>query len=89
MKDVSNDVEILINQVDMLEEAQIEHMVQAAVDKWGRVDYAVNSAGTPSLLLLSLHFLFSLMGDSKRCLDVLVNGFGGQELVATATAQPQ
>jgi NAD(P)-dependent dehydrogenase (short-subunit alcohol dehydrogenase family) len=45
MKDVSKDVEILVNQVDMLEEAQIENMVQAAVDKWGRVDYAVNCAG--------------------------------------------
>jgi NAD(P)-dependent dehydrogenase (short-subunit alcohol dehydrogenase family) len=45
MKDVSNDVEILVNQVDMVEEAQIEHMVQAAVGKWGRVDYAVNCAG--------------------------------------------
>ncbi len=45
MKDVSRDVEILVNQVDMLEEAQIENMVQAAVDKWGRVDYAVNCAG--------------------------------------------
>ncbi len=45
MKEVSNDVEILVNQVDMLEEAHIENMVQAAVDKWGRIDYAVNCAG--------------------------------------------
>lgn len=52
MKDVSHDVDILISQVDMLEQAQIEHMVQAAVAKWGRVDYAVNSAGAWSHFLL-------------------------------------
>jgi len=39
-------------------------MVQAAVDKWGRVDYAVNSAGAslyPSSLLLSPPLLSYLL----------------------------
>lgn len=72
MKDVSNDVEILINQVDMLEEAQIEHIIQAAVDKWGRVDYAVNSAGAslyPSSLIPHLHHLSSPVGIKKVWVD--------------------
>lgn len=46
MKEVSTFAEILIYQVDMLEEEQVECMVQAAVNEWGRVDYAVNAAGT-------------------------------------------
>jgi NADP-dependent 3-hydroxy acid dehydrogenase YdfG len=29
----------------MLEESQIESMVKQTVEKWGRVDYAVNAAG--------------------------------------------
>lgn len=45
MKEVSTFVEILVYQVDMLEEEQVECMVQAAVNEWGRVDYAVNAAG--------------------------------------------
>ncbi|KAN0102674.1 short chain dehydrogenase [Hyaloscypha variabilis] len=45
MKEVSSDVDILVQQVDMQEEVQIEYMVQAAAKKFGRVDYAVNCAG--------------------------------------------
>jgi NAD(P)-dependent dehydrogenase (short-subunit alcohol dehydrogenase family) len=45
MKDVSPDVDILVNLVDMQDEAQIEHMVQATVAKFSRIDYAVNCAG--------------------------------------------
>jgi NAD(P)-dependent dehydrogenase (short-subunit alcohol dehydrogenase family) len=52
MKEVSSDVDILVNQVDTQEEAQIEDMVQATVAKFGRVDYAVNCAGEQSILFL-------------------------------------
>lgn len=45
MKDVSQDVDVLIQEVDMLEAEQIEGMVLTAVSKWGRLDYAVNAAG--------------------------------------------
>jgi NAD(P)-dependent dehydrogenase (short-subunit alcohol dehydrogenase family) len=45
MHDVSQDVKVLIQQVDMLEAEQIEHMVVATVLIWGRLDYAVNAAG--------------------------------------------
>jgi NAD(P)-dependent dehydrogenase (short-subunit alcohol dehydrogenase family) len=45
MKEVSTDVDVVVTQVDMQEEAQIENMVQAAVAKFSRVDYAVNCAG--------------------------------------------
>ncbi|MAD83036.1 MAG: hypothetical protein CL912_08730 [Deltaproteobacteria bacterium] len=48
MKEVSAFAEVMIYQVDMLEEEQVECMVQAAVAEWGRVDYAVNAAGTLS-----------------------------------------
>jgi NAD(P)-dependent dehydrogenase (short-subunit alcohol dehydrogenase family) len=52
MKEVSSDVDILVNQVDTQEEVQIEDMVQATVAKFGRVDYAVNCAGEQSILFL-------------------------------------
>jgi NAD(P)-dependent dehydrogenase (short-subunit alcohol dehydrogenase family) len=45
MKDVSQDVDVLVQQVDMLIDGQIEQAVLATVKKWGRLDYAVNSAG--------------------------------------------
>ncbi|KUJ20054.1 NAD(P)-binding protein [Mollisia scopiformis] len=45
MREVSATCDILVHQVDMLLDDQIEGMVQAAVSKWGRVDYAVNAAG--------------------------------------------
>lgn len=45
MREVSTHCDILVHQVDMLLDDQIESMVQAAVSKWGRVDYAVNAAG--------------------------------------------
>lgn len=48
MKEVSAFAEVMVYQVDMLEEEQVECMVQAAVAEWGRVDYAVNAAGTRS-----------------------------------------
>jgi NADP-dependent 3-hydroxy acid dehydrogenase YdfG len=53
MKDVSQDVEVLIQQVDMLEAEQIEQMVVATASKWGRLDYAVNAAGENFVSLLS------------------------------------
>ena len=63
MKEVSSDVDILVEQVDMQDEVQIEHMVQAAVARFGRVDYAVNCAGVSFLIfffplpsLVALHF---------------------------------
>ncbi len=52
MKEVSAFVEVLIYQVDMLEEEQVECMVQAAVNEWGRVDYAVNAAGKTYFLFI-------------------------------------
>ena len=54
MKEVSALVEVLVYQVDMLEEEQVELMVQAAVNEWGRVDYAVNAAGicSPPILIM-------------------------------------
>jgi NAD(P)-dependent dehydrogenase (short-subunit alcohol dehydrogenase family) len=45
MREVSAHCEILVYQVDMLLDDQIEGMVEAAVSKWGRIDYAVNAAG--------------------------------------------
>ncbi|KAJ5033413.1 uncharacterized protein L3040_008529 [Drepanopeziza brunnea f. sp. 'multigermtubi'] len=45
MKEVSSFAEILVYPVDMLEEEQVWAMVQATVNEWGRVDYAVNAAG--------------------------------------------
>jgi NAD(P)-dependent dehydrogenase (short-subunit alcohol dehydrogenase family) len=45
MKDVSQDVHVLIQQVDMLKAEQIEQMVVTTVSNWGRLDYAVNAAG--------------------------------------------
>lgn len=45
MKDVSNNVDILINQVDTTDETQIENMIQVTVGRFGRLDYALNSAG--------------------------------------------
>lgn len=56
MREVSPHCDILVQQVDMLLDDQIEAMVQAAVSKWGRIDYAVNAAG--GYLLCSL-FVFS------------------------------
>ncbi|CZR59050.1 related to dehydrogenase [Phialocephala subalpina] len=44
MREVSTHCDILVHQVDMLLDDQIESMVQAAVSKWGRIDYAVNAA---------------------------------------------
>lgn len=49
MREVSSYGETLKIQVDMLEEEQIEMMVHETVNKWGRLDYAVNSAGKLSL----------------------------------------
>lgn len=46
MKEVSPNAEVLRFPVDMLEEEQVWAMVQATVNQWGRVDYAVNAAGT-------------------------------------------
>jgi NAD(P)-dependent dehydrogenase (short-subunit alcohol dehydrogenase family) len=39
----------------MLKEEDIERMVKETVEKWGRVDYAVNAAGTSFLAKLALH----------------------------------
>lgn len=51
MKEVSSYAEILKIKVDMLEEEEIHMMVHETVTKWGRVDYAVNAAGSsPSSL---------------------------------------
>jgi NADP-dependent 3-hydroxy acid dehydrogenase YdfG len=46
MREVSPHGEFMRIQVDMLEEEQIEMMVHQTVTKWGRVDYAVNAAGS-------------------------------------------
>jgi NAD(P)-dependent dehydrogenase (short-subunit alcohol dehydrogenase family) len=59
MKEVSSDVDILVQQVDMQEEVQIEYMVQAAAKRFGRVDYAVNCAGLFSVFTSFLNFLLS------------------------------
>lgn len=63
MKEVSTFAEILVYQVDMLEEEQVECMVQAAVNEWGRVDYAVNAAGKK---LLSFSTLVALADEKKK-----------------------
>ena len=55
MKEVSFDVDVSVEQVDMQEEDKIEHMVQAAVARFGRLDYAVNCAGVFFLLSISLN----------------------------------
>lgn len=52
MKEVSSYAEILRIKVDMLEEEEIHMMVHETVTKWGRVDYAVNAAGSFSNSLL-------------------------------------
>lgn len=56
MKDVSSNIDILINQVDTTEEAQIENMVQTTVARFGRLDYAVNSAGLFPFPVPSFYF---------------------------------
>jgi NAD(P)-dependent dehydrogenase (short-subunit alcohol dehydrogenase family) len=43
--DVASDCETLCVLVDLQEEGQVEEMVQKTVDAFGRVDYAVNTAG--------------------------------------------
>ncbi|KAH6684553.1 hypothetical protein B0J14DRAFT_612537 [Halenospora varia] len=43
--EISKDVEVLVLEVDMLKEEGIDGMVAETVEKWGRVDYAVNAAG--------------------------------------------
>jgi hypothetical protein len=65
MKDVSQDVEVLIQQVDMLEAEQIEQMVVATVSKWGRLDYALNSAGES--------FVYKLSPNRQSCM--VMGGF--------------
>jgi NAD(P)-dependent dehydrogenase (short-subunit alcohol dehydrogenase family) len=49
----------------MLKEEDIERMVKETVGRWGRVDYAVNSAGL-FLLLPPKISLFSLFGQWRE-----------------------
>jgi NAD(P)-dependent dehydrogenase (short-subunit alcohol dehydrogenase family) len=72
MKDVSQDVDVLIPQVDMLEAEQIDQMVVATVSKWGRLDYAINAAGENFFSLLSPNRNYS--GREPR---MIVNADGG------------
>jgi NADP-dependent 3-hydroxy acid dehydrogenase YdfG len=45
ISEISKEVDVLVVKVDMLEESEIENMVRKTVERWGRVDYAVNAAG--------------------------------------------
>ena len=65
MKDVSQDVHVLIQQVDMLKTEQIEQMVVITVSNWGRLDYAVNAAGEK--------FVSSLCHNRQACM--IMGGF--------------
>ncbi|KAH8682951.1 hypothetical protein BGZ60DRAFT_479846 [Tricladium varicosporioides] len=42
---IARGVEIVVLEVDMLKEGEIDGMVAKVVERWGRVDYAVNAAG--------------------------------------------
>lgn len=44
-------MEVLICEVDMLKEEDIEGMLKRTVEKWGRLDYAVNAAGIPYIFV--------------------------------------
>lgn len=45
IREKSENAEVLVHEVDMLKEVDIERMVKETVQRWGRVDYAVNAAG--------------------------------------------
>lgn len=67
MREVSTHCDILVHQVDMLLDDQIEFMVQAAVSKWGRIDYAVNAAGTLIRLFIPNIILSTRSRTFERC----------------------
>ena len=43
----SGKVEVLAVKTDVTSAEQIDHLIQSAVEQFGRVDYAVNGAGKP------------------------------------------
>jgi NAD(P)-dependent dehydrogenase (short-subunit alcohol dehydrogenase family) len=69
MKEVSSEIDILVQQVDMQEEVQIEYMVQAAMKRFGRVDYAVNCAGLFSVFTSFPNFPLSCSVGLGHCFE--------------------
>lgn len=65
MREVSaGHCDILVHQVDMLVDDQVKGMVEVAVFKWGRIDYAVNAAGRSLVFDLSTISLTALLSIS-------------------------
>ena len=62
--------EALANGANVTDESQVKEMVQAAMDKWGRVDMLVNNAG----ILRDKSFAKMTLDDWRSVVDVHLNG---------------
>lgn len=62
--------EAIANGADVSDEAQVKSMVQQAIDKWGRVDVLVNSAG----ILRDKSFKNMSLEEWRAVVDVHLNG---------------
>ena len=62
--------EALANGANVTDESQVKEMVQAAIDKWGRVDMLVNNAG----ILRDKSFAKMTLDDWRSVVDVHLNG---------------
>jgi NAD(P)-dependent dehydrogenase (short-subunit alcohol dehydrogenase family) len=74
----------------MQEEEQIEYMVQVAVKRFGRVDYAVNCAGLFSAFTSFLNFPFSYSVCLGLCFErVFRREMEEQEIEGTQLTEKQ
>ena len=62
--------EAIANGANVTDESEVKAMVQAAMDKWGRVDMLVNNAG----ILRDKSFAKMTMDDWRSVVDVYLNG---------------
>ena len=62
--------EAIANGANVTDESEVKAMVQAAMDKWGRVDMLVNNAG----ILRDKSFAKMTMDDWRSVVDVHLNG---------------
>ena len=61
----ANDCQVLCVPVDLCKENQVKEMVEAVVGRFGRVDYAVNTAGTQNNTTW-LHYIYKQIQVSRE-----------------------
>jgi NAD(P)-dependent dehydrogenase (short-subunit alcohol dehydrogenase family) len=84
-KSINPEAEVIAEVADITKEASVKRLFKLAIDKFGRVDYALNVAGSFHLVVLLQHwsklYCIGVLGKQAPIADIDLDGYDFVERV--------